>query len=195
VLDLGPLEGAHSSMAEQAGARSVVGVEANRMAFLKCLVTKELLELRRCSFQCGDVTAFLDATRERFDVCIASGILYHMVEPVRLIDLISQAASRVFIWTHVFDDEARTNRNLAGKLSGPHTVSHDGFEHQVYRHSYGLDTRFTGFFGGVQRHSTWLPRGELLRALGHFGWANLEIGFDEPNHPNGPALAIVGSRA
>jgi hypothetical protein len=194
VLDLGPLEGAHSYMAELAGARSVVGVEANRMAFLKCLVTKELLELERCSFRCGDVTAFLGATRERFDVCIACGILYHMVEPVRLIDLISRAVSRIIMWTHFFDDAARTNRNLVGKLSGPHTVSYNGFEHKVYRHSYGLDSRFTGFFGGVQRHSTWLPRVELLRALEHFGWSNLEIGFDEPDHPNGPALAIVASR-
>jgi hypothetical protein len=47
----------------------------------------------------------------------------------------------------------------------------------------------------VQRHSTWLPRAELLRALEHFGWTGIEVGFDEPDHPNGPALALVASRA
>jgi hypothetical protein len=194
VLDLGPLEGAHSYMAEQAGASSVLGVEANRNAFLKCLVTKELLDLQRCSFRCGDVTQFLDTTSERFDVCIACGILYHMVEPVRLIDLISRVSSRIIIWTHVFDQPALTNRNLAGKLTGPIEVDYQGFAHRVYRHSYGLDSRFTGFFGGTQTHSSWLPREELLRALEHFGWSNIEIGFDEPMHPNGPALALVASR-
>jgi hypothetical protein len=194
VLDLGPLEGAHSYMAERAGSSQVVGVEANRKAFLKCLVTKELLNLQRCSFRCGDVTQFLDTTSERFDVCIACGILYHMVEPVRLIELISRVASRIVVWTHVFDEPALTNPNLAGKLVGPQEVDYEGFVHRIYRHSYGLDSRLTGFFGGTQAHSAWLPRDELLRALEHFGWANIEIGFDEPMHPNGPALALVASR-
>ncbi len=194
VLDLGPLEGAHSYMAERAGAERVVGVEANRNAFLKCLVTKELLDMQRCSFRCGDVTQFLQSTSERFDVCIACGILYHMVEPVRLIDLISRVSSRVVIWTHVFDEPARSNRNLTGKLAGPHEVDYEGFVHRVHRHSYGLDSRLGGFFGGTQSHSNWLPREELLRALEHFGWSSIEINFDEPLHPNGPALALVASR-
>jgi Protein of unknown function (DUF1698) len=194
VLDLGPLEGAHSYMAERAGARRVVGVEANRAAFLKCLVTKELLDLQNCSFRCGDVVRFLETTTEEFDVCIACGILYHMVEPVQLIDLISRHASRLILWTHVYDEVARANRNLAGKLSGPSEVEYDGFRHQVYRHSYGLDARLTGFFGGVERYSTWLPREELFRALRHFGWTDLEVGFDEPAHPNGPSLALVASQ-
>ncbi len=195
VLDLGPLEGAHSYMAEQAGARRVVGVEANRKAFLKCLVTKELLELRRCSFRCGDVSQFLDTTDERFDVCIACGILYHMVEPVRLIDLISGVASRLIVWTHVFDQPALNNRHLEGKLTGPQEVDYRGFVHRVYRHNYGLDSWLNGFFGGTQAHSNWLPREELLRCLEHFGWSNIEIAFDEPTHPNGPALALVASKA
>ncbi|HEY4897382.1 MAG TPA: class I SAM-dependent methyltransferase [Solirubrobacteraceae bacterium] len=194
VVDLGPLEGAHSYMAEQAGAASVVGVEANRNAFLKCLVTKELLNMQRCSFRCGEVGQFLETTDEQFDVCIACGILYHMVEPVRLIDLMSRVASRLIVWTHVFDEPALTNRNLSGKLTGPQDADYRGFAHRVYRHSYGLDSRLSGFFGGTQTYSTWLPRGELLRALEHFGWSNIEIGFDEPSHPNGPALALVASR-
>lgn len=194
VLDLGPLEGAHSYMAERAGAERVVGVEANRNAFLKCLVTKELLDMQRCSFRCGDATQFLQSTSERFDLCIACGILYHLVEPVRLIDLVSRVASRIVIWTHVFDGPALTNRNLSGKLDGPHEVDYKGFAHRVHRHSYGLDSRLGGFFGGTQSHSNWLPREELLRALEHFGWSNIEINFDEPMHPNGPALALVASR-
>lgn len=194
VLDLGPLEGGHSYMAERAGAERVVGVEANRNAFLKCLVAKELLDMRRCSFRCGDATEFMQSTSERFDLCIASGLLYHMVEPLRLIDLVSRVASRIVIWTHVFDQPALSNRHLTGKLDGPHEADYEGFTHRVYRHSYGLDNRLGGFFGGTQSHSNWLPREELLRALQHFGWVNIEINFDEPMHPNGPALALVASR-
>jgi hypothetical protein len=195
VLDLGPLEGAHSYMAKQAGAARTVGVEANRLAFLKCLVTKELLDMRDCSFQCGDVNEYLSSTTERFDVCIACGILYHMVEPVRLIELISRVASRLVMWTHVFDTAALSNPNLAGKLGPARESVHDGFSHRVHRHSYGLDSRLGGFFGGTQSYSNWLPREELLRALTHFGWSGVEIAFDDPSHANGPSLALVAVRA
>jgi Protein of unknown function (DUF1698) len=194
VLDLGPLEGAHSYMAERAGASRVVGVEANRMAFLKCLVTKELLELRSCSFLCGEVIQYLSDAQEPVDVCIACGILYHMTEPVRLIDLISRSASQMIIWTHIYDEAALSNPNLAGKLSGAQEVDYNGFHHQVHRHSYGIDSRLGGFFGGTQPYSSWLPRAELMRALAHFGWKNIEVAFEELSHPNGPSLALVAER-
>jgi hypothetical protein len=194
VLDLGPLEGAYSYMAQQAGASRVVGVEANRMAFLKCLVTKELLDLDRCSFLCGEVTQYLKTTKERFDVCIACGILYHMVEPVRLIDLISRSASQIVIWTHVYDEAALSNRNLAGKLGPAQEAEYNGFHHHVHRHSYGLDSRLGGFFGGTEPYSSWLPRADLMRALEHFGWTNVEVAFEDSAHPNGPSLALVAGR-
>lgn len=194
VLDLGPLEGAHSYMAQQAGASRVVGVEANRMAFLKCLVTKELLDLGRCSFECGEVNAYLSATNERFDVCIACGILYHMVEPVRLVDLISRTASQLVVWTHIYDEAALGNPNLAGKLSAAQEADYEGFRYHVHRHSYGLDSRMSGFFGGTAGYSNWLPRADLMRALEHFGWSNVEVSFEDLAHPNGPSLALVAER-
>jgi Protein of unknown function (DUF1698) len=149
VLDLGPLEGAHSYMAQEAGASQIVGVEANRMAFLKCLVTKELLDLRRCSFLCGDLMQYLSTNSEQFDVCIASGILYHMVEPIRLIELISSSASSLIMWTHIYDDAALKHKDLAGRLSPGREVVYKGFRHHVYRHSYGLEARISGFSAGL----------------------------------------------
>src|SRR5436190_16044191 len=43
VLELGPLEGAHSYLMERLGAKEVVSVEANTQAYLKCLIAKEIL--------------------------------------------------------------------------------------------------------------------------------------------------------
>src|SRR5262245_48420088 len=40
VLELGPLEGGHTSMLEAAGAR-IDAIEANQVAFMRCLITKE----------------------------------------------------------------------------------------------------------------------------------------------------------
>lgn len=194
VLELGPLEGAHSYMAQAAGARHVTAVEANAKAFLKCLVVKELLGLDRCSFLCGDAVEYLSASDQHFDLCIACGILYHMVEPVRLIDLISRRARRVVVWTHFYDDQVLANKRLAKRLGPAQAMDYEGFRHQVHRHRYSFDTRLAGFCGGTRPYSHWLQREDLLGAFAHFGWRDVEIAFEEKSHPNGPALALVATK-
>ena len=194
VLELGPLEGAHSYMAQQAGAKRIVSVESNRQAFLKCLVVKELFDLDRCSFLCGDAIEYLVEASEQFDICFACGILYHSPEPVRMIDLISQRASRLLIWTHYYEEGAVANAGITNRFAPVEEVDYGGFRHRVHRHSYGLATRLTGFWGGNQPYSNWLPRDDLLGALQHFGWRDIEIAFEDDRHPNGPALALVAVR-
>lgn len=194
VLELGPLEGGHSYMAQQAGASRVTAVEANTKAFLKCLVVKELFKLDRCDFLCGDVLQYMQDSSAQFDLCIANGILYHMTEPVRMLDLISRRASRLVMWTHVYDEAAMSNPHLAKRLGPATEVEHGGFRHRVHRHRYGFDTRLAGFCGGTSPYSNWMPRDELLRTLAHFGWRDIEIGFDERHHPHGPALALTAVR-
>ena len=53
VLELGPLEAAHTYMLEQAGA-VVTAVESNTRAYMRCLIVKELLALRGSTFMLGD---------------------------------------------------------------------------------------------------------------------------------------------
>jgi hypothetical protein len=192
VLELGPLEGGHSFMAQRGGAAHVTAVEANTEAFLKCLVVKEVLALDRCSFLCGEAIAFLESDDEQFDLCVASGILYHMVEPVRLLELISRRARRVFLWTHVYD-ETIAGTPLAKRMGPPEPAEHAGFRHRVHRHSYGLAPHLGGFWGGTRRYSNWLTKDDLIGALRHFGWDGIEIGFEE-QHAHGPALALVATR-
>jgi protein-L-isoaspartate O-methyltransferase len=194
VLELGPLEGAHAYMAQAGGASRVTSVEANTKAFLKCLVVKELLDLHRCSFLCGDALEYLSASDEQFDICIACGILYHMVQPARLIDLLSRRGRHLIMWTHFYDHGALVNKRLAKRLGPAQEMEHEGFRHHVHRHSYGFEARLAGFCGGTQAYSHWLPREDLLRALDHFGWRDVEIAFEEKSHPNGPALALVATR-
>jgi hypothetical protein len=194
VLDLGPLEGGSSFMAQRAGASRVVGVEANTMAYFKCLVAKELLRLDRCSFLCGEALAYLGAAEESFDLCIASGLLYHMVEPMQLLELISARARRLYIWTHVWAEEVRDNAPVAARLGPAEERAHGNFHYHVHRYSYERDKRFRAFWGGTAPYSNWLPREDLMRALEHFGWRNMQLAFDETHHVNGPSLALVAER-
>lgn len=193
VLELGPLEGAHSYMAQQAGARQVIAVEANTQAYLKCLVVKELFELDRCSFLCGDVTDYLAGLSTNFDVCFACGILYHMTDPVRLIDLISRHAARLLMWTHYYDDRAISGTPTEEGFVGVERRVYKGFEHELHRHSYAGQRRRANFWGGNQTYSSWLSRQAILDALDYFGWGQVEMAFEDET-PHGPAFALVGHR-
>lgn len=191
-IELGPLEGGHSYMLEHAGAKRVTAVEANKDAYLKCLIVKELLDMSRCSFLCGDVTEYLAATDEHFDVCWCAGVLYHMVDPVRLLALISQRAERLYIWTHYYD-RAKLAGNSAFAQSETTSNHYNGFTYDLHRQRYGVATRFRGFWGGTHPYSNWLTLSGLLAALEHFGWHEVHTRLDE-DHPHGPAVDVVATR-
>jgi hypothetical protein len=194
VLELGPLEAGHTYMLHRAGAESVLAVESNQRAFLRCLVVKELYGLDRARFQYGDFLEYLRRTDDHFDVCFASGVLYHLLDPVEFIDLISRRADRLFLWTHYFDPRGTSARfQQRGLESVP--SSHGGFAHTLHRRKYGYSLRAAGFCGGSNKTSSWLTRDDLMDALTRFGWTDVEVGFESLDHSNGSSLALVARRA
>ncbi len=195
VLELGPLEAGHTFMLEQAGARSVLSVESNGRAYLKCLVVKELLGLQRAQFLLGDAMSFMSESNRAFDLCVASGILYHMLDPVAMVKAISERAPRLILWTHYYDrDVMLTNRRMRRKMTDSHLASTDGFDYTLYEHHYRESLHFAGFSGGTQPTSHWLSRKDLMRCLEHYGWTDIQTAFEQRDHRNGPCLALVARR-
>lgn len=197
VLELGPLEGGHTWQLEQQGAARITAIEANRRAFLKCLVMKEVVGTSRARFLLGDFVAYLRTTPEaRFDVGIASGVLYHMPDPVELLARLARACDRLFLWTHYYDGAlVRRRPEVAARFRTPESRTFDDFPHTLHPHWYQA-ARFTpGFCGSGETHPRWMTRGEIIGALRHFGHDRVEVGIEEPDHPHGPALALVSSRA
>jgi hypothetical protein len=195
-VELGPLEGGHSYMLQSAGAAEVIAVEANKDAFLKCLVVKELLGMQRCSFLCGDALEYLRSSQDRFDVCWCAGILYHMVEPVELIRVISERARLLYMWTHYYDADllaAGLPQSRAFAKRHVHRASCDGYSFELHRHDYALTQRLRGFWGGTRPYSHWLTLDGLLGALAHFGWDDVRTQLT-PDHPHGPAVNLVAVR-
>lgn len=66
TLELGPLEGGHSYMLENAGAEPVVALENNINAFLRRLIVKEILGLEKVRFLRGDFRPFLASNGRQF---------------------------------------------------------------------------------------------------------------------------------
>ncbi len=84
ILELGPLEGGHTHMLAKAGAGRILSIEANRQAFLRCLVVQAALKFD-AEFLLGDFRSYLKDTEERFDFLLASGVLYHMTNPEEML--------------------------------------------------------------------------------------------------------------
>lgn len=196
VLELGPLEGAHTWMLERAGAASILAIEANRRAFLRCLVLKEILGTTRSRFLLGDFMAYLrDQPEARFDLGLASGVLYHMEDPVSLLSRLARACSRLYLWTHYYDLEyVRRRPRVHARFGAPVTRAIDGFVHTLYPHRYEQSRFAATFCGSGETAPNWLDREGLMGALEAFGFDLIEVSFEEPSHIHGPALALVASR-
>jgi hypothetical protein len=195
VVELGPLEGGHTWMLEQLGAAQITAIEANERAYLKCLTVKELTGLTRARFLYGDSVAYLRETDEHFDVGIASGILYHMTNPVELLALLAARCDRLFLWTHYYDEAAlRRIPKVRALFKGTTEATHAGFTYTQHRREYQASRFRLGFSGGSAHYSQWLTRDTILAACRHLGFRQLETAFDEPNHPYGPCCAFVAMR-
>ncbi|MEX2500369.1 MAG: class I SAM-dependent methyltransferase [Wenzhouxiangellaceae bacterium] len=196
ILELGPLEGGHSYMLEQAGAESILALEANTRAFLKCLIVKNIFDLSKTRFLLGDFMAFLREDEDPFDLALACGVLYHMREPLALLGSLASHTDRIFIWTHYYDDQVINQRpELAGKFSGEQIQSYGEFSCTVHQQFYEAALDWQGFCGGSAEFSYWMKRADILGLLSHLGLTRQSIAFEQPDHQNGPAFCILAQRS
>ena len=196
IIELGPLEGGHSYMLEKSGAESIVSIEANSKAFLKCLIVKELLGLKKTKFLSGNFLEYLKNFSGKFDTCIASGVLYHMKNPVELLYHISKVSDGVFIWTHYYDKNLiQNNPDIKENFGGMEEKDFKGFSHVLYYQNYNPKAlEWGGFCGGSSETTCWMKRDEILNCLKWLNYNDIEINFEQPDHPNGPSFAIIARK-
>lgn len=183
VLELGPLEGAHSYMLERAGAE-VVAVEANRLAYLKCLVVKEITGLRSARFRLGDFNVALEEEETRYDLVVASGVLYHMRDPLRLLSAIARRTDAVYLWTHFVPEAGRAPTR---------TETLAGVAVRLYGERYRGAHLLNRFCGGPENDSSWIHRDDLLAVLAALGFDRQEIAFEAAGAS--PSFSVFARRS
>lgn len=194
VLELGPLEGGHTYLIDRLNAAAVTAVEANARAYLKCLIAKETFRMSaRVRFLLGDCLAHLRTVEQTHDIAVASGLLYHLTNPVELLELLARRSNAIFLWTVFYDPDFVAQNPVPGaKFSEQLPMEHAGFKHTVHRFNYGPSLDWKGFCGGGDIYSYWMEKKEIIAALEHFGFRD----FRTEQHPNvhGSALMLAARK-
>ena len=196
VLELGPLEAFHTYMLQNAGAASIDGIEANTLAYVRCLVTKEALKLDRANFYLGDFMKWLEHEDKKYDLVVASGVLYHSHDPVRLLELICERADSFYLWTHYFDEVAMPRGDLRRVPFSERVETKEcrGVNVRLHERSYYKAWRDPAFCGGIQDRHFWIDRQDILDLITAFGFEHVRIADEEPAHLNGPSFSVFGTR-
>ena len=196
ILELGPLEASHTWMLEQQGPAVIHAIEANKLSYLRCLVVKELLGMKTARFFLGDFSEWLDKSEERYDLIVASGVLYHMIDPIALIRSIARRTDSLFFWTHYVSDEAMPKGDpRRGALIGQVEVHEvEGVPVRLYKRSYWGAWKSKAFCGGPHDLHRWIQKDDLVALIRALGFDDVRIAHDEPHHANGPSFSIFARR-
>lgn len=195
VLELGPLEANHTFILDGAGA-AIDAIEANKLAYFRCLVAKEIMGLSRAKFFLGDFVKWLETVDTTYDLTIASGVLYHMKDPLHLLKLISSRSSAVYFWTHFYSDEALPQGDhRRAVFSGPAEVRRfEGIDVRLYPRTYADAQVNVTFCGGMRDEHRWIHRDDLLALLTALGYGIVKVAHEEPGHPGGPAFSVFARK-
>ena len=194
VLELGPLEGGHTYMMTQRGA-TVTAIKSNTRAWMRCVVVKDVLDMFGATFLLGDFVRYLRGTPQRFDFLLASGVLYHMTDPVEVLHNLCRTSDAIGLWTHYFDPGVLQTRSFREKFDfkPQQFVTPRGRTVELYGQRYLQALEWSGFCGGSAPGSNWLRRQDILGVLDDEGFAT-ETFQDQPEHPNGPAFCVFARR-
>lgn len=185
VLEIGALEGAHTFMMAGRGAK-VTAIEADVHAYLRALIARQALRYE-ADLLLGNALLY-DGPADSFDLVVCCGVLYHLMEPLALVDRLKAMAPRLYIWTHVYAPEVH-NHPVAAHHFTRAPVQVSGVTHYPYDYAEALERR--DFSGGFSAGARWITKDALLAALGGF---HLTVFGEEMSHPHGPCLSIYAER-
>lgn len=144
VADLGCLEGAYSAEFAKAGYQ-VTGIDVRQSNLARCPAVPRLRLVN------ADVR-FLAQRGESYDAVFASGILYHLEDPVRFLRQVAPLTPLLILDTHVSADGGER---------------HEGCDGHWYDEPGGLDDPWGAWVNG---RSFWLTLPDLLRSVREAGY-------------------------
>ena len=144
-----------------------MSIEANSANFLKCLIVKNYYNLNKTHFMLGDLSCYLREATKKYDLVLASGILYHLFDPYEALENIISKTDRIGICTTYFHPEIQ-NFQFTGNTR---EVNFPGLE-PLHLHERFNPRVIPGKKHGVQ-HAAWMFEiDDLFRYLEYRGFEN-----------------------
>src|SRR5260370_3649312 len=157
VVDLGCLEGGYTVELARAGF-AALGIEDRECNFENCLRVKAGTHLPDLTFVCDDVKNL--GMYGVFDVLFCCGLLYHLNEPRKFVELMAQACRRaIIIDTHVAD----TRRN--GKFSLSRVTQNEGWAGRWFREGDDKRRYDAKWSSWSNQNSFWPMKRDLVAGL------------------------------
>lgn len=195
ILELGPFEAYNTFQFEKMGANGIISIEGSAQNFIKCLIVKNIFNLSS-TFLFGDFNKYLTLTKSKFDICWASGVLYHLTNPLEFLEGISSVSDTVFVWTQYYDSAVIKNHPEEYKFSPEQDVMVPFQGRQLTLHSRYYKEKPTSalYSAGSADMAYWMELDDILYVLQCFGFSRIEMGVNNPNHPPGPACFFLAFR-
>lgn len=146
--------------------------------------------MNEVQFKLGDSIKYLESRDESFDFILASGILYHLKDPLSALELILSKTKSLLVWTHYFDKkliEKKPAQRVKTKPLDP--LVYNGKSYEIASYGYQEAVEWSGFCGGMSSEVVWLERSLYLDVCKAKGFET-EIFQEEPDHPHGPAFCF-----
>ncbi len=185
ILELGPLEGAHTKAFVDSGADYVFAVEGISDCFLRCLIVKEAFNWDNVSFIFADFNSFIQDSilhGDKFGAVCANGVLYHQENPALLIANLAKITDTVMVWSQVAGD------NYPAAL-GSATNANSSYSGRW--NTYGEIN--TGYCGGLNKRAFWLYLDEMIRCFTEAGFTKITQKEVQPTI-NGQAIMFVATK-
>jgi hypothetical protein len=194
ILELCPREAHHTYLLERHGAALIHAIEPNKLAFLRCLVVKELLDLQHASFFLGDFTKWLEQSQEHYDLIIAPGVLDRMPTPVRWIELLAKACDAFYLSTHYASRGAALPEDSSPSTFIAAAAMQENHGLPIRLHKRNARGAWLSECGDAHHVPRWMEKEDILTLIRALGFAEIHIAHDEQAHPDGNSFSLFARR-
>jgi hypothetical protein len=189
IMELGPLEGAHTLTMIEKGARKIIAIEGNENCYRRCRIVEKVFNFPTFwgEFRKADFTVSVPAKAAegmKYDIVSAAGVLYHQLNPAELIHNLSKITDTVFVWSHVAGWTTPSMEEIK--------VFADGRDYLGKVNNYGANKTKT-YCAGLNEKAVWLYPEEMLRCFEDAGFKNITV-KEKGEHPNGDYILFIAKK-
>lgn len=166
ILELGPLEGGNSLLLERFNVKEIVSIEGRVESYIKCCLIKNLYSLNKTKYHLDDVRNVTKVKYGTFDIAVVLGLLYHLDDPFKMLEIISEVAEVLVLSTHYADSESPYFDAEEMDLKTEKGI----FKGRKYIEDPNSDPN-----AGLQNYSFWPYEKDLLKMCEAAGYTHIDV--------------------